>query len=186
MPPGNLGAYSAVVNRATLTRHHGADGALGARGHRGQHVSHRPGLDGLDRCRRRDRLPGRALPGCGLHHLRAGGDADGHVLQRHRSGGRDHLPLPGAGGRRGRQPERLLRDRHGDDPGRAGHVTALGPPRPWWPPRTGGDPGSTSAGPPRPTTSQSPATGSSAVRACPARTSRRWGHRPVRRSATPA
>ncbi len=31
----------------------------------------------------------------------------------------DHLPLPGAGGRRSRQPRRLLVDRHGDDARRA-------------------------------------------------------------------
>ena len=34
------------------------------------------GLDGVDRQRRRDRLPGRALPGCGLFELRPGGDPD--------------------------------------------------------------------------------------------------------------
>ena len=43
-----------------------------------------PELDRLHRQRRRHRLPGRALPGRGLHQLRPGRHADRHHLQRHR------------------------------------------------------------------------------------------------------
>ena len=44
--------------------------------------------------------------------LRADRDADRHDVQRHRPDGDDHVPLPGARGRRCRQPQRLLGDRH--------------------------------------------------------------------------
>ena len=37
----------------------------------GEHAADQPELDGVDGQRRRDRLPGRALPGRGLHELRA-------------------------------------------------------------------------------------------------------------------
>ena len=49
------------------------------------------------------------------------------TLQQHRTGGLDDLSLPRAGGRRGGQPRRLLRDRHGDDASRAGHDGAAAP-----------------------------------------------------------
>ncbi len=74
-----------------------------------------PGVDGLDGQRRGHRLPGGAVPGCGLHHLRAGRDTDRDHLQRHRSHREHHLPLPGPRGRRRRQSQRLLLDRHSDD-----------------------------------------------------------------------
>ena len=47
--------------------------------------------------------------------LRPGGHTERDHLQRHGPGGQHQLPLPGPGGRRGRQPGRLLRHRHGDD-----------------------------------------------------------------------
>ena len=111
-----------------LVDRHGDD--AGRRGHlpavrphragrdRGRLRSGQPQLDRLHRQRRRHRLPGRALPGRGLHQLRPGRHPRRHRLQRHRPGGVDHLPLPGARSRRRRQPEPLLVDRHGDDVGR--------------------------------------------------------------------
>ena len=42
--------------------------------------------------------------GLGLHELRPARDADRHLVQRHRPLALDHLPLPGARRRRGRQP----------------------------------------------------------------------------------
>ena len=116
-----------------LDRRHGDDAAaadttapIGARpaliGHGDrQQQPDRPGLDGVDRQRRRHRLPRGALPGRRLHQLRPGRHADRHDLQRHRALALDDLPLPGACGRRGRQPQRLLRDRHGDDARRGRH-----------------------------------------------------------------
>ena len=72
-------------------------------------------LDGLDRQRRGDGLSGRALPGRGLHHLRADRDA-GRGRRYNDTGlhGEHELQLSGAGDGRGGQPERLLqhRERH--------------------------------------------------------------------------
>ena len=107
-------------------RHDGADGPDVAHGHADQHDPDRPRLDRLDRRGRGHRLPGGALPGGGLHRLRPGGDTDRHLLQRHRPDALDDLPVPGAGNRCGRQPQRLLRDRHGDDAGRSRHHCAVG------------------------------------------------------------
>ncbi len=122
---GNLGGYSAIVARAThAARHDRADGPDVADGHAGQQDPNQPRLDGVDRQRRGDRLPGRTLPGRGLHELRADRHADRDHLQRHRADARDDLSVPGAGERCGRQPRRLLGDRHGDDAGRARHDRA--------------------------------------------------------------
>ena len=112
--------------RRRRDRHHGAVGADRAGRHGARHDPDRPELDRLDRQRRRHRLPGRALPGRGLHQLRPGRDADGDQLQRHRPVALDHLPLPGAGGRRRRQPQRVLLDRHGDDARCDRHDGAVG------------------------------------------------------------
>ena len=101
-------------------------------------------------------------------------DADRDVLHRHRAGGAHDLPVPGAGSRCGRQPQRLLVDRLGDDAGRRGHDARRRRPPGSRPPRSA-RPGSTWPGPPRPTTSGSPATGWSAARAPAAPTSPRSG-----------
>ena len=87
---GNLSTYSSIATATTpaARRHHAAVGAHGALGHGGHHHPHRPGLDRLDRQRRGHRLPRRALPGSGLHHLRPGRHTDRDHLQRHRTGGR--------------------------------------------------------------------------------------------------
>ena len=68
-------------------------------------------LDGVDGQRRARGLPGRALPGSDVYELRPGGNPDRGELQRRWPLGGDDVPLPRAGRRRGRQPERLLRDR---------------------------------------------------------------------------
>ncbi len=66
---GNLSAYSerasATTTLAPDTTPPTAPTGLGATA--AQHHPDQPGLDRLDRQRRRHRLPGRALPGCGLH-----------------------------------------------------------------------------------------------------------------------
>ena len=79
-----------------------------------------PLLDGVDGQRRRDWLPGRALPGCGLLELRPGRDPDRHHLQRHRTQRGDDLSLPRARGRCRRQSQRLHGDPERDDAGHAG------------------------------------------------------------------
>ena len=85
----------------------------------------RPELDRVHRQRRRHRLPGRALPGRGLHQLRPGRDTHRHLFNDTGLAA-SHLPLPGAGGRRRRQPQPLLLDRHRDDAGRRRHDGAVG------------------------------------------------------------
>ena len=102
-------------------RHHATDRSYGAHSDGGGPDGDQYRLDGLNRQRRRHRLPGRALPGRGLHQLRPDRHAHCHHLRRHRPGALDHLPLPGPGGRRSRQPQHLLHCRHGDDAGRFGH-----------------------------------------------------------------
>ena len=169
-------------------RHDGADGADRARRRpRSAPTQINLDLDGLDRQRRRHRLPGRALPGRELHQLRPGRDADRPpTFSNTGPAGEHHLPLPRAGGRRRRQPQRLLRHRHRADTARRRHHAADGAdgtrPR-----RRRARRRSTWPGRPRPTTSASPATASSAARARAARTSPRSrtpdGHQPT---ATPA
>ena len=107
---GNLSAYSDIVTATTPPAgHHAADRAVRVDGIAGRQRPDQPRLDGLDRQRRRHRLPGRALPGRRLHQLRPGRPRRPRTtLQRHRPGGLDHLPLPGARRRRGRQPRRLF------------------------------------------------------------------------------
>ena len=79
-------------------RHDAADGAHRPDGQRRRLQPDQPRLDGLHRQRGRDRLPGRALPGRGLHQLRADRDARRrHDLQRHGPDGGHQLQLPGAG-----------------------------------------------------------------------------------------
>ena len=116
-------------------------------------------LDGVDRQCRGDGLSGGALPGRGVHQLRAGGDADGHVVQRHRSVCLDDLPLPGAGGRRRRQPQRLLERRRGHHRRRSADACRVwsgrgrsvrGPARPPPMPRATGTPARSPARPGRP------------------------------------
>ena len=126
--------------------------------HAGRAEPGEPGLDGVDRQRRRDRLPGRAVPGCraaptfaqiGTPTSPSFADTGVSPSTAYR--------YPGAGHRCGRQPERLLHCGHGHHTGAAGHhraivpggvtATAAGPRR------------SASAGPRRPTTSASPAIG---------------------------
>ena len=58
------------------SRHDPAVGAHGLDRDRGGSRPDEPDLDRLDRQRRRQRLPGRALPGRGLHQLRPGGHAE--------------------------------------------------------------------------------------------------------------
>ena len=112
-------AYSVIAAATTARRrHHPAVGAHRAGGHRGEHQPDRSELERLDRQRRRDRVPGRALPGHDLHQLRADRDADHDELQQHRTCRRHQLPLPRASRRRRRQPERLLRHRHHGNPAR--------------------------------------------------------------------
>ena len=60
------------IHRADRARHHPALGPDRADGDRRQRQPDQPELDGLHRQRRRHRLPGRALPGRGLHELRPG------------------------------------------------------------------------------------------------------------------
>ena len=88
--------------------HAGADGAVGLGGDGGVGEPDQPWLGGVDGQHRRDRLPGGALPGCGLFELRPGRDDAGCRVERHRFAGGDQLQLPGAGGGCGRKPERLL------------------------------------------------------------------------------
>ena len=95
--------------------HDAADGADGADRDGGRRHPDQPQLDRVERQRRGLRIPRGALPGRGLHQLRPGRDADRHVIQRHRPVGLDHLPVPGARDRCGRQPQRLLRHSRGDD-----------------------------------------------------------------------
>ena len=54
-----------------------------------------------------DRLPRGALHGLVLYQFRPDRHPDGHQLQRHRPHRQHHLPLPRAGGGRGRQSEQL-------------------------------------------------------------------------------
>ena len=74
----------------------------------------RPELDGVDRQRRRHRLPDRALPGRELHAASPRSPRDHRVVLQHRAHREHDLPLPGPGGRRRRQPERVLEHRVGD------------------------------------------------------------------------
>ena len=105
-------------------RHHTTDRSDGARRGRGGTDGGQSRLDGLDRQRRGHRLPGRALPGHGLHQLRRDRHAHRDHLRRHRPVAVDHLPLPGPGGRRRRQPQHILQCRHGDHASRFGHLAA--------------------------------------------------------------
>ena len=68
---GNLSGYSTIATATTPAPPDttAADGADGLTATRGEHDPDQPELDGVDRQRRRDRLPGRALPGRGLHEL---------------------------------------------------------------------------------------------------------------------
>ena len=164
-------------DHACAVRYDAAIGARRALGHRHQQQPDRPRLDGLDRQRRGRRLPSGALPGRGLHELRPGCPAHRDDLQRHRPLALDHLSLPGARGGRRREPESLLRDRHGDHPGCDRYDAALGP---HWARGHRGqrEPDRPELDGSRPTTSGSPATGSSAARAPIAPTSPRSGRPP--------
>ena len=64
--------------------------------------------------------------GAGCTNFAQVGHADGTAYSDTGLLALDHLPLPGARGRRGRQPQHLLLDRHGDDAGRPGHLPAVG------------------------------------------------------------
>ena len=69
---GNLSPYSNTASATTPhTRHDAADAAGDADRERGQRQRGRPVLGCVHRQRRCHRLPGRALPGHGLHQLRA-------------------------------------------------------------------------------------------------------------------
>ncbi len=89
-------------------RHASADGADQSERQRRRLQPDQPQLDGLYRQRGRHRLPGGALPGCGLRDLHADCDAERGELQRHGPGGQHELQLPGASGRCRDQLERLL------------------------------------------------------------------------------
>ena len=64
--------------------------------------------------------------GAGCTNFVQVGTPTGDDLQRHRAGGVDELQLPGAGGRRGRQPGRLLQRRDRDDASAGRHDAAVG------------------------------------------------------------
>ena len=116
---GNLSAYSAIVTSRTLapdTTRPTAPTGLGATAAGPTRIdlnwtasTDNVGVSGyrVERCQ-----------GAGCTNFAQVGTPTRDRLQRHRPGALDHLPLPGAGGRRGRQPEHLLLDRHGDDAGR--------------------------------------------------------------------
>ena len=75
-------------------------------------------LEGRHRQRRRDRLPGRALPGRRLHQLHRDRHPHRHHLQRHRPLAPHQLQLPRPRRRRRPQPRPLLRHRHHHHPRR--------------------------------------------------------------------
>ena len=64
--------------------------------------------------------------GAGCTNFAQVGTPLGDHLQRHRPDAVDHLPLPGARGRRRRQPEPLLVDRHGLDARHHAHASGPG------------------------------------------------------------
>ena len=70
--------------------HNGAECAGDADGDRGQLEPDQPELGRGDGQRRGHRLPGRALPGHGVHDLCAGDDGADDELQQHRARGVDH------------------------------------------------------------------------------------------------
>ena len=117
-------------DHAAGSRHAGAEHARRIHGDRCLLEPDQPRLDRLDRQRRRDRIPGRALPGRRLLELRPGRDPDRHDFQQHGAGRGDDLPVPGAGGGRGREPERLLGRADSDHAGCARHAGADGAGRP--------------------------------------------------------
>ena len=105
----NLGPYSntssATTQAAADTTPPRAPGTLTA--------TRSPDADQLelgsgDGQRRRDRLSGRALPGRGLHQLRADRDADRHHLRQHRADAPRRRTATGCARRRGGQSRRLL------------------------------------------------------------------------------
>src|SRR5207237_811888 len=64
-------------------------------------------LDGVDGRRGGDGVPGGAVPGGGVHGLRADRDGGGRDVQRHGAGGEHELQLAGAGDGRGGEAERV-------------------------------------------------------------------------------
>ena len=114
---GNLGPYSGVQSATTPapdTQPPSTPTGLGATPVSAS--ADQSGLGGVDRRRRCERLPGRALSGCGLFELRPGRDPDRGEFQRHRLAAGHELQLPGARDRRDRQPERLLQYAKRHDP----------------------------------------------------------------------
>src|SRR5207253_1741087 len=99
--------------------HAGADGAGESDGHRGEWPDQSE-LDGVDGRRGGDGVPGGAVPGGGVHGLRADRDGWGRDVQRHGAGGEHELQLSGAGDGRGGEPERVLERGERDDAGDAG------------------------------------------------------------------
>ena len=130
---GNLSPYSNTATATTQaqagdTQPPTAPSEPAGDGERATQIE--PDLDGLDRQRRRDRLPGRALPGRGLLELRADRHAAGIDLHRHRAHSQHELQLPRARSRRSRQPRPLLEHGDRDDAGSGWrHAAADGPER---------------------------------------------------------
>ena len=93
---GNLSALLDDRHRhhARGARHDAAVGADRADRDGGERDPDQPHVDGLDRQRRRHRLPGRALPGRGLHQLRADRHADRRPPSTTPASAGDDLPLP--------------------------------------------------------------------------------------------
>ena len=115
---GNLSGYSAIVTTRTLapdtTRPTAPTGLIAtAAGATRVDVNWTASTDNVgvtgyrvERCQ-----------GAGCTNFAEVGNADRHGLQRHRPRRVDHLPLPRSRQRPGGEPEHLLVDRHGHDPG---------------------------------------------------------------------
>ncbi len=73
-------------------------------------------MDCFDRQRRRHPISNPALPGCGLHHFRPGGNFHINQFPRHWAARRNILQLPNTCARRGQQSEYLLEYCHCRDP----------------------------------------------------------------------